>query len=376
METLAAQIVTMVILLTVSLALGMVPVLLVGPLQLRMTGGAVSTSSIISVLSCFGGGVFLATCLLDLLPDVRESVDTALSHSGTNTDFPLADFIVAVGLFIILIIEQTALTFKHRHDVDPHARYHGHDGHDDDESKPLLEASGNVSHEAENGLQQADQTRYQYLEAQDDGNRHGITDEPHSHASSLEKSHASHHSGTSHGAQSSQDAHDGDDCHQLHSPSKLRSLLLLGALSLHSVFEGLAIGIQDTANDVWTLSIAVFIHKSILAFSLGVNFVKTGMSKMGMLRSLIVFSAMAPIGITIGIVITAEFSERFQTSLANGSLQGLATGTFLYITFFEVLPHEMSTPQNRLLKVLSIVLGFSVICALILLFSHNSKVVP
>ena len=32
--------------------------------------------------------------------------------------------------------------------------------------------------------------------------------------------------------------------------------------------------------------------------------------------------------------------------VANGVLQGVAGGTFLYITFFEVLPHEFSSNRS------------------------------
>lgn len=372
MDVLVSQVVTMIILLTLSLAIGMIPALLVGPLQLRTNRvGTLSTNDIISVLSCFGGGVFFATCFLDLVPNVRESVSIALSYSNVETDFPVADFIIAMGLFMILIIEQTALTFKQSHDVDPHARYHGHG----DEGRPLLESAGSqyCSSTEQNLTAQVEGASHVDNSTHDDSNRGLAVDATLERTSSLEKSNGGNHSSHAH---SSIDSSNGDDCHQLHSPSKLRSLLLLGALSIHSVFEGLAIGIQETENDVWTLSVAVFIHKSILAFSLGVNFLKTGMSKMGMFQSLILFSLMAPVGITIGIIITEEFSQKFQQSIANGSLQGLATGTFLYITFFEVLPHEMSTPKNRLLKVLSIVLGFSVICLLILLFSQSPSVDP
>ena len=47
------------------------------------------------------------------------------------------------------------------------------------------------------------------------------------------------------------------------------------------------------------------------------------------------------------------------------SLQGLAGGTFLYITFFEILPHELSLPQNRLCKTAAVAAGFIVIAVII-----------
>ena len=45
--------------------------------------------------------------------------------------------------------------------------------------------------------------------------------------------------------------------------------------------------------------------------------------------------------------------------------QGLAGGTFLYITFFEVLPHELNVPKNRLWKAAAVAAGFIVIAVII-----------
>ena len=76
-----------------------------------------------------------------------------------------------------------------------------------------------------------------------------------------------------------------------------------------------------------------------------------------------------PSGAAIGIVL----AELYQTPLAQlvcGSLQAVACGTFLYVTFFEVLPHEMNSGGNRLIKVLCIILGFSFIAVMMLLLPH------
>ena len=47
------------------------------------------------------------------------------------------------------------------------------------------------------------------------------------------------------------------------------------------------------------------------------------------------------------------------------SFQGIAGGTFLYITFFEVLPHELNAPHNRMQKLLFVLLGYICICCLL-----------
>lgn len=37
---------------------------------------------LLSLISCFAGGVFFATCLLDLLPDYLQSINEAFSSAG------------------------------------------------------------------------------------------------------------------------------------------------------------------------------------------------------------------------------------------------------------------------------------------------------
>ena len=75
-----------------------------------------------------------------------------------------------------------------------------------------------------------------------------------------------------------------------------------------------------------------------------------------------------------GAAIGIGLAELYQTPLAQlvcGSLQAIACGTFLYVTFFEVLPHEMNSGGNRLAKVLCIILGFSFIAVMMLLLPEH-----
>jgi zinc transporter 1/2/3 len=66
----------------------------------------------------------------------------------------------------------------------------------------------------------------------------------------------------------------------------------------------------------------------------------------------------------IGILL-ADMPHSLMGDIANGVLQGMAGGTFLYITFFEVLPQELNQPQNRMPKLLFVLLGYSCICGLL-----------
>merc|ERR1712198_417431 len=97
---------------------------------------------------------------------------------------------------------------------------------------------------------------------------------------------------------------------------------------------------------------------AVMAFSLGLNIAQSELSLKSFVISNIIFSLASPIGVGIGIGME-DLPSSLPHDIANGVLQGIAGGTFLYITFFEVLPHEMNVPSHRLWKVVFVVLGFS-----------------
>ena len=78
----------------------------------------------------------------------------------------------------------------------------------------------------------------------------------------------------------------------------------------------------------------------------------------------------SPVGIAIGIAVV-HFSPSKQTAnFVDGILEGMACGTFLYVVFFEILPHEFMTRRkypNRMLKVLFLIVGYSTVVVLLFL---------
>lgn len=168
-----------------------------------------------------------------------------------------------------------------------------------------------------------------------------------------------------------QNVHDEPHTHEisfhqdLSSHSILRSLLLIFALSLHSIFEGLAIGLQSTTENVIKIFLAVLIHKCIIALTLGLNLTHSKLNKSSIIKGNIFFSLTSPIGIIIGVVVV-DFVTGLPMLITSSVLQGLAAGTFLYVTFFEVLPHELNSNENRMIKMICLLLGFSLVSVLLI----------
>ena len=55
-----------------------------------------------------------------------------------------------------------------------------------------------------------------------------------------------------------------------------RGFLIILALSFHAIFEGIALGINETESAVWYLFIAIASHKFVIAFCVGMQFVSSG----------------------------------------------------------------------------------------------------
>ncbi|XP_075714223.1 zinc transporter ZIP1 isoform X2 [Rhinoderma darwinii] len=164
----------------------------------------------LSFISCIAGGVFLAACLLDIVPDFLKDMKEAIEEQQITTDFPLPEFILGIGVLLVLIVERIVLECS--------------DGMTE-ENTPLLSSPASSPALQEHFL-------------------------GHSHSSQHDVEHARRHFHVDFNAHSS-----------------FRCFILILSLSLHSIFEGIAIGLQSAQTEVLQIAIAILIHKSIIAMS-------------------------------------------------------------------------------------------------------------
>lgn len=339
MNTTIAKVLVLVSLFIMTFFLGVLPIILTKIFLKKSenNGQASRYRHIMSFLSCYAAGVFLATGVLDLLPDSRLQLATTLDSMKVFTSFPVAEFVMMFGLFVILIIEQIVLTVKEGHMTES------------TESKPLLP--------------KMDDKRSYSHSITSEHSIAGISDEPYNYGSTRPRCEDCDENESV--SVTPYHVHE-HDVLPGHEHSSLRSILLLTALSLHSIFEGLAVGLQANVTDVFAIFAALVLHKSILSFSLGMNLIHSKLSHGGVFRSIIIFSLTSPIGIGVGIGIM-DLWDSSSSSLVQGILTGIACGTFLYVTFFEVLPAEFNSPDHRLINVLCLLLGFSTVTGVLFL---------
>ncbi|KAK4308800.1 hypothetical protein Pmani_019520 [Petrolisthes manimaculis] len=328
----------------------MLPVLFVRHIRETHDSGRRSKYQLLlSLMSCSAGGVFMGTCIMDLFPDVQEQLDLLLDMNAATHSFPVPEFIVIFGFLLVLTMEQIVLDYKETSLLN----------------RPIESTSLLNEPDEERRLLQR-QLSLSGISGQPD-----LTASIRSETGSLGSGSVHNYGSMTPADQCDPNPHSGHSHmfdHSLHqdaaSHSSLRSLLLLFALSLHSIFEGLAVGLQDSIDDVLALFLVVIFHKGIISFSLGLNMVQSKLSLHQMLMGNMFFCVTAPLGVGLGLGIS-EMQATTTTAAVSGTLQGIACGTFLYVTFFEVLPHEMNNGENRLLKLLFIILGFAAVCGVL-----------
>lgn len=149
--------------------------------------------------------------------------------------------------------------------------------------------------------------------------------------------------------------------------SLFNCLMIVGGLSTHAVFEGFAIGMQREPLLLYQLSTAICLHKLLISFVLGLNLMcETGRLKDTAL-GLAVFCSMTPIGLLFGAIWINSISVDSH-SFAVPAANALATGTLIYVTFFELRP-QLDHHSNRqsCLHFVAAFLGFVTILFTLLL---------
>ena len=149
-----------------------------------------------------------------------------------------------------------------------------------------------------------------------------------------------------------------------------RSIVLIVALSLDCVLEGMALGLQTTTSGVWTMFVAIISHEFIMAFCLGLELVKYYSTK-GVVIGALCYSLAVPIGIAIGMLIL-ETQDEVSTAveITSGVLLCIAAGCFLYVTFFGIMVEEIRK-KSLMSKLVAATIGFLLMAAMAILHVHD-----
>jgi zinc transporter 1/2/3 len=98
-------------------------------------------------------------------------------------------------------------------------------------------------------------------------------------------------------------------------------------MNIHSIIEGLALGIQHKDSSLIAIFCAIIGHKPVEAFALSLIILKDKPTKLLFWILVFVYTIMTPIGIAAAIIIAKEFDSPWVL----GSIAAVSAGTFLFV---------------------------------------------
>lgn len=332
--------VCMLIVFVVTLLGALLPLKVFGRQANQSQAQTERSDKIRSFCNCLAGGVFLATCFLGLIPSARNKFEEVFAASNYVTDYPVCEAVVIAGFFLILALEQ-AVTAVHTRKAAQTVEYvqlqqleNETDTHlsiEEDEDEVIFASPSQArvkSNSLPNGKSTDKAVNHSHLpDASKNGHSHG-----HSHYGNV--------GGT----------------------KFLHSIILLLALSVHSVFEGMALGLQEDIKQIIYLLVAMVAHESLAAFALGASLLKSEVQLSAYIVYGVIFSSMIPLGAAIGVGIQSNHS--FGADVCSAVMQAVAAGIFIFVTFFEILNHEFESGKYRGQKVLFTAIGYAALALL------------
>ena len=137
------------------------------------------------------------------------------------------------------------------------------------------------------------------------------------------------------------------------------SVVIASVLSIHSIIEGLTLGIQSNYRSFINLAIAIFIHKIPESLVIGIT-LNTVEFKLKIIM-IIIYSIATPLGIIFGMAINSTISP-----ITQGIFISICIGTFVYVAASEIIVEEFAVPKQKYKKYISLLLGIGLISILIL----------
>ncbi|XP_054709286.1 zinc transporter ZIP3-like [Uloborus diversus] len=295
---------------------------------------------LISWCNCTATGIFLAMCFLGLLPNVQELFHSILKNAGYDTKFPLTECIIVLGFILTLLLEQSILNWQEQKESCLQEDMEQNQGLlEECEMQDLSDDTSGLRDDHEQRLVEELQHKSFHESGENDSNVDVI-----SMSNNIDHDHGHNHFKI-----------------LLHREKGFPFFILALATGLHSIFEGVTLGLQTNVTKAVHLFVAIIIHECLVAAALGINSTRLKYSFLSYFKFAIVFSAAIPAGVIIGILI--GHAPGTAGEVASAVLQGLSAGIFLHVTFQDFLPSEFSNRQDRILKVSFLIIGFTIIAS-------------
>ena len=318
----------------------------------------------LSILNCFGGGVFLGTAVMHLIPEVKDQLDESLLEPY-NITYPIAELCIGFGFFLLLFVDKIATIASHNHarkqkktfKTENHAEngvilktvYHGYNEADHSHDAPDPRRIGRTTYSNDDDTAVAAATK----------------DAPPPNYSSVNLAFNGEEPATKEKEAAADVTNQSAEVLEEDAELAARPYVFLIALSIDCVFEGMSLGLQDDSYGVWMLVVAILSHELVITFSFGLRLVKLFSAKKTAVI-IILYAATIPFGIAVGFAVYETSGSNSAIDITGGIFLGIAAGIFLYITFLEILNEELSH-DTYISKPLAVFLGFTFMALMVLM---------
>ncbi|KAJ8614592.1 hypothetical protein CTAYLR_004975 [Chrysophaeum taylorii] len=154
-------------------------------------------------------------------------------------------------------------------------------------------------------------------------------------------------------------ANGNDGYHRQHGGAS--AAILLGALSVHSILETMALAVARTKIAALLLAASIALHQPAESVALLVALLRAGLKGSKLLKLLLTFTAMGPLGSLTGLLLHDKFAATRTGALLDGALVSLTAGTFIFVGATEVIPEEFAEEERpSKLKTAALAAGVSV----------------
>jgi len=135
--------------------------------------------------------------------------------------------------------------------------------------------------------------------------------------------------------------------------------ILATILIIHSLIEGMALGINAAAAQTFLIFIAIIAHKGSASFALCVTLIRHKIPLRRILSIVCIFSLVTPVGIALGTTLDS-LSYLFGGQLLEAIFNAFATGSFFYMaTLHHVRFHQREDEGQGLWEFFFLVVGLA-----------------
>ncbi|KAI6242831.1 Zinc transporter ZIP3 [Aphelenchoides fujianensis] len=275
------------------------------------------SSPVANLFNAFASGIFLSTCFLGLMPHLKKNElslkkllnETEGGRSTTAEIFVDSNLVTLFGFLLIAVVEKAVHFVPTRTPTS--------------QTKKRTTAAGN----GEQTTSLTTNTDGQPLvdlhsESESDSGDDFGRIEFRSAAANNTNGHSHSHSFTPEGP-------------------LLQSIVLLFALSTHSIFEGVALGAQTDDSAFLKFLISIMLHEVLCSFAFGVNLATSGVSHLHGVVYILILSLTLPFGMGIMAVVNLVRRSKSSSSFLKFVFEGVAAGTFIYVACLEMLPEQL-----------------------------------